>query len=202
MIASVTGLLAARDGETIVVQTDGGVGYAVSVPLGVAERLPPAGTRVSLLTDLVVKEDEWQLFGFDDAGERAVFRLLLQASGVGPKLALAVLSALGPARAVRSLREKDIAALATVSGIGRKKAEKMILELGDKTGGLEVAAPAGGPPPVPGVEETARALANLGYPPAAADAAVRAVLASDGPADAPTLLRRALAHLAASKSAR
>ncbi len=202
MIASLTGALAARDGETIIVQTDGGVGYAVAVPLGVAERLPAAGSRVTLLTELVVKEDDWALFGFDDATERAIFRLLLGASGVGPKLALAVLSALGPGRTVRALRDKDIAALATVSGIGRKKAERMILELGDKTGGLDVTTAPGAAPSAPGVEETARALVNLGYPPAAADAAVRAVLAAEGPADAPTLLKRALAHLAAAKNAR
>lgn len=198
MIASLTGVLAARDGDAFVVQTDGGVGYAVTVPLGTAERLPPTGSRVTLLTETVVKEDEWALFGFDDAAERSVFRLLMGTSGVGPKLALAILSALGAERTVRSLRDKDIAALASVSGIGRKKAERMILELGDKTGSIAL-APTASAPAAPGVAETARALVNLGYPGAVADAALRAVLADQGPADAAALLKRALGWLAGQK---
>ena len=87
MIASLTGLIAERDGETLVIQTDGGVGYAVTVPLGVAARLPTRGARVSLFTELVVKEDGWALYGFDSGTERQVFRHLLTASGFGPKLA-------------------------------------------------------------------------------------------------------------------
>lgn len=198
MIASLTGTLAARDGDAFVVQTDGGVGYAVTVPLGTAERLPPTGSRVTLLTETVVKEDEWALYGFDDAAERSVFRLLMGTSGVGPKLALAILSALGAERTVRALREKDIAALASVSGIGRKKAERMILELGDRTGGIAL-APGAAAPAAPGVAETARALVKLGYPGAVADAALRAVLAEQGPADAAALLKRALGWLAGQK---
>jgi Holliday junction DNA helicase RuvA len=93
MIAIVTGVLAARDGETIVVQTDGGVGYEVTVPAGVAGRLPRPGGRISLHTELVVKEDGWSLFGFDRAAERQIFQRLLGASGFGPRLALALLSA-------------------------------------------------------------------------------------------------------------
>ena len=81
MIAIVTGTLAARDGETIVVQTDGGVGYEITVPTGVAGRLPAPGGRVSLHTELVVKEDGWSLFGFDRLVERTVFQRLLGASG-------------------------------------------------------------------------------------------------------------------------
>ena len=84
-----------RRARRIVVQTDGGVGYEVTVPLGVAGRLPPTGGRVSLHTELVVKEDGWSLFGFDRPAERQVFQRLLGASGFGPKLALALLSALG-----------------------------------------------------------------------------------------------------------
>ena len=89
MIASVSGVLADRAGDTIVVQTDGGVGYALTVPSGVAERLPASGGHVSLYTELVVKEDGWSLYGFDRAVERTVFQRLLGASGFGPKLALA-----------------------------------------------------------------------------------------------------------------
>ena len=116
----------------IVVQTDGGVGYEVTVPLGVAGRLPRPGGRVSLYTELVVKEDGWSLFGFDRAAERQIFQRLLGASGFGPKLALALLSALGPERTVRSIRARDLAALSSVGGIGRKKAERLVLELQDR----------------------------------------------------------------------
>ncbi|MDQ3426702.1 MAG: helix-hairpin-helix domain-containing protein, partial [Gemmatimonadota bacterium] len=132
MIATLTGVLAERDGESVVVQTDGGVGYAVTVPAGVAQRLPANGSRVSLYTELVVKEDGWALFGFDRAAERQVFQRLLGASGFGPKLALALLSALGPERTVRSILGRDLTALSSVGGIGKKKAERLVLELRDR----------------------------------------------------------------------
>ena len=136
MIASLTGVIAERDGESLVVQTDGGVGYAVSVSVGVAGRLPAKGGRVSLFTELVVKEDGWSLYGFDTPLERQIFRLLLTASGFGPKLAIALLSSLGPERTARSIQSRDLAALSSVSGIGRKKAERLVLELQDRFGDL------------------------------------------------------------------
>ena len=194
MIASVTGVLAARDGETIVVQTDGGVGYQVTLPLGVAGRLPPAGGRVSLHTELVVKEDGWALFGFDRAAERQIFQRLLGASGFGPRLALGLLSALGPERTVRSIRGKDLAALSTVSGIGRKKAERLILELRDKFDDVALEPEA---QRTPGSDEAVRALVGLGYTPGAAEDAVRAELAAESSEETPQLIRRALQRLAA-----
>jgi Holliday junction DNA helicase RuvA len=115
MIAAIAGILAARDEDRITLQTDGGVGYEVTVPLAVFERLPPLGGRVQLHTELVVREDGWALYGFDQATDRRIFQRLLGASGFGPRLALALLSTLGPERTVRSIMGKDIAALATVS---------------------------------------------------------------------------------------
>ncbi|HEU4699625.1 MAG TPA: Holliday junction branch migration protein RuvA [Gemmatimonadales bacterium] len=203
MIAMLTGVLAEREGETIVVQTDGGVGYAVAVSLGTADRLPAAGGRVTLYTELVVKEDGWSLYGFDRTGERLVFQRLLTASGFGPKLALAMLSMLGPERTVRSIQQKDLLTLSSVSGVGKKKAERLVLELQDKF--KDVVVETGGPR-TPGGDEAVRALVGLGYPPAAADDAVRAALASftggDGAADTPQLIRRALQQLAASRGGR
>jgi Holliday junction DNA helicase RuvA len=199
MIATVTGTLAERDGETIVVQTDGGVGYAVTVPAGVAERLPPRGGRVSLHTELVVKEDGWALFGFDRAAERLIFQRLLGASGFGPKLALALLSALGPERTVRSILARDLTALSSVGGIGKKKAERLVLELQDRFGGL-VLEPQGSKPA--GTEDAVRALVGLGYGIAAADDAVRAALAEDTPMEPSQLIRRALQQLAAARGGR
>jgi holliday junction DNA helicase RuvA len=196
VIATLTGLLAERSGETLVVQTDGGVGYALTVPVGVASRLPGRGTRVTLFTELVVKEDGWSLYGFDSAMERQVFRQLLTASGFGPKLALSLLSALGPERTVRSILSRDLTTLSSVSGIGRKKAERLVLELQDRFGDIVVDRPAAR---LPGSEEAVRALMNLGYGVTAADDAVRAALAEGAPAEAPQLIRRALQQLATSR---
>jgi Holliday junction DNA helicase RuvA len=199
VIASITGVLVEREGETIVVQTDGGVGYALTVPLGVAERLPVKGARISLHTELVVKEDGWSLFGFDRLSERTIFQRLLGASGFGPKLALALLSALGAERTVRSIRSRDLAALSSVAGIGRKKAERLVLELQDRFGdvGAEPPAPAAG-----GAGEAVTALIGLGYGAGAAEDAVRAALASGESQDTSQLIRRALQQLAAARAGR
>jgi holliday junction DNA helicase RuvA len=196
MIATLTGVVAERDGESLVVQTDGGVGYAVNVSIGVAQRLPPKGARVSLFTELVVKEDGWSLYGFDSAIERQVFRHLLTASGFGPKLAIALLSALGPERTVRSIQARDLSALSSVSGIGRKKAERLVLELQDRFSDL-VVEPKG--TRLEGSEEAVRALMGLGYGVAAADDAVRQALAAGAPAETPQLIRRALQQLATTR---
>jgi Holliday junction DNA helicase RuvA len=196
MIATVAGVLADREGETIVVQTDGGVGYAITVPLGVFERLPPRGARVSLHTELVVREDGWALYGFDRAGDRIVFQRLLGATGFGPKLAMAVLSALGPDRTVRSIRDRDIAALSTVTGIGRKKAERLVLELRDRFDDI-VAAPAEGP--ATGSDRAVRALVALGYSSPVAEEAVRGALSNGAEGDTAAVVRRALAALTATK---
>jgi Holliday junction DNA helicase RuvA len=195
MIATLTGRLAQRDpgADTVVIETEAGIGYAVSVPLGVYERLPALGARCTLYTELVVREDSWTLFGFDSPTERAIFQRLLSASGLGPRLALAMLSTLGPDRTVRSIQGKDLAALSTVSGIGKKRAEKLIVELSDRFSDLTPpTAPPGGRP----ADEAVRALIALGYAPGAADEAVRAVLTPGSPDGVPELVRRALQHLA------
>ena len=199
MIATVSGVLAEREADAVIIQTDGGLGYAVSVPLGVFERLPPAGSRCTLFTELVVREDAWTLYGFDSVTERAIFQRLLTATGLGPRLGLAILSTLGPERAVRSIQAKDVAALSTVSGIGKKRAEKLIVELSDRFADLAIA-----PAATPGrpSDEAVRALTALGYSAAVADEAVRSALAaghSDGVAG---LVRRALQQLTAPKGRR
>jgi Holliday junction DNA helicase RuvA len=195
MIALVSGVVAAREVDSLVVHTDGGVGYRVTVPAGVAERLPGLGGRVSLHTELVVKEDGWALYGFDRPGERLVFQRLLGASGFGPKLALALLSALGPERTVRSIRARDLAALSSVGGIGRKKAERLVLELQDRFDDVPLESRPAGPA---GGDDAVRALVGLGYGSGAADDAVRAALAGGASAeDTSQLIRRALQQLAA-----
>jgi Holliday junction DNA helicase RuvA len=187
MIASISGMLTVRDPSGIVVDTSGGTGYLIEVPLGVFERLPAVGAPVTLYTELVVREDSWSLFGFDGLTERAVFRRLMGSSGVGPRLALAILSALGPERTVRAIRDKDLAALASVSGIGKKKAERIALELGDRLDDLPAAAPT----PSPGLDAV-RYVVALGYNAATAETAVRAAIESGTKQDTAALVARAL----------
>ena len=116
VIGGVRGKLERVDIDVATIETAGGVVYEVLVPLGVLGRLPAPGGSVHLFTELVVREDAWLLFGFDSAHERVVFRRLLTASGFGPRLALAVLSTLGPDRAVRAILHNDLAALGSVLG--------------------------------------------------------------------------------------
>jgi len=143
-----------------------------------------------------VREDGWALYGFRDDAERQLFQRLIAVSGVGPKIAIALLSALGVARGVRAIRERNIGLLSSVNGIGKKTAERLALELADKLGEFEeapsAAAPAGGT-----TEAAVKALERLGYATAEADRALRQVLAADGgegsaAGDAEMLVRRAL----------
>jgi Holliday junction DNA helicase RuvA len=196
MIAQLRGRLAAKSADRIVVETAGGVGYEVVVPLGVMERLPAAGIDVTLATELVVREDGWALYGFLDDSERRFFQRLTSVSGVGPKIAIALLSALGVERGARALREKNIALLSSVSGIGRKTAERLALELGEKVEDF-TEAPAGAPPA--GAEAALKALERLGYGTPEADRAIRQALAGNGAeAETETLVRRAL-HILTSR---
>lgn len=192
MIASVRGTLIARDVSGVVVEA-GGVGHFIEVPLGTFERLPPLGSDVLLHTELIVREDAWLLFGFDRAVDRLVFHRLLGASGVGARVALALLSTLGAERAVRAIRERDLAALASVPGIGRKKAERLALELGDRLDDIPT-SPGTSPATSPMAGAT-QALVALGYAAAAADAAVRGAAEGAPTADTAQLVRLALREL-------
>ncbi len=196
MIASVSGRLAAKTAHRVVIETAAGVGYEITVPLGVMERLGDVGDTVRLATELVVREDGWSLYGFADEAGRRFFVRLMRVSGVGPRLAMALLSHLGAERGARAIREKNVALLASVSGIGKKTAERLALELGDKVDEFLDAADAG--PPMDGAaERAARALERLGYDAAEADAALRNALAGDGAlaADPQALIRQALSLL-------
>ncbi len=193
MIAYVRGRLAAKSADRVVVETAGGVGYEVTVPLGVMERLPGTGAEVTLATELVVREDGWALYGFLDESERRFFRTLTSVSGVGPKLAVAVMSALGVERGARAVREKNIALLSSVSGIGKKTAERLALELGDKVDEL-VNGGGGAAPLAAGAEAALKALERLGYSTVEADRALREALAGNGglALETEALVRRAL----------
>ena len=193
MIALVSGRLAAKHADRVVIHTQGGVGYEVVVPLGVMAGLPGPGEAVTLATELVVREDGWALYGFADDAERRFFQRLIGVAGVGPKIAIALLSALGLERGVRAVKERNIALLSSVSGIGKKTAERLALELADKLGELEVSGAGPAPYASGGAAESAlKALERLGYPTPEAERALREVLATDGDGEAETLVRRTL----------
>ena len=197
MIARIEGTLLAKDLDRVEIMTSGGVGYDLLIPLSVFESLPRIGEAVALHTHLVVKEDGWLLFGFATNFERQVFTRVLSAKGVGPSLALGLLSTLTAPRLVRALRDKDLPTLQSVPRVGRKKAEQMILDLADKLDDLEVpGAPAGPRPAGAGADDAIRALVSLGYSTPDAERAVRTALDEDGKGlPATELIRRALAKV-------
>ena len=197
MIAQLSGRLVSKELDRVEIATPGGVGYELQIPLGVYESLPKVGDQVTLHTHLVVKEDGWQLYGFGTPFERLVFRRVLGAKGVGPALALGLLSTLTAERLVRAIREKDIPTLQSVPRVGRKKAEQLILDLADKLDELQTSGTAAGPRPEGATAEDAiRALVSLGYTTVQAEKGVRAALDADGRGlAAPELIRRALGQL-------
>ena len=197
MISQLFGRLVVREIDHVEIMTEGGVGYELSIPLSAYEALPKVGEAATLHTHLVVREDGWQLFGFATPYERRVFRRVLDAKGVGPALALGMLSALSAERLVRAIREKDIATLQSVPRVGRKKAEQLVLDLADKFDEIG-GAPSGGGlrPDGAGADDAIRALVSLGYTLAEAEKAVRAALDANGRAQSATeLIRNALAKV-------
>ena len=193
MISRIRGTLLRREMESVEVMTAGGVAYEIEIPLSVFERLPKLNAEVELLTWQVVREDDLLLFGFMQDAERALFGRLLGASGVGPRLALAMMSRLTPSALVRALTDRDVATLVQVPGVGKKTAERIALELGDKLDDLSLRAA----PSVKGAasQEAVGALVALGFSTAEAGAAVRKVIDDQGPEeDVQALIRKALAH--------
>ncbi len=197
MIARLSGTLVSADLDRIEVMTAGGVAYEVHIPLSVAAALPRPGGAVDLHTAMVVREDGWTLYGFGAASDRSLFRRLLGTTGVGPALALSLLSVLGADRLVRAVQDNDLAALTRVPRVGKKLAERLVLELRDKLA-TDGAAPGVARAPLPSGPSTdaVRALAALGYATVDAEKAVLAVLEDDGKLDTAELIRRALARMA------
>ena len=195
MISHLRGTVASRDGGSVVVDV-GGVGYLVHVTPG--DRIPPRGEEVVLHTSLQVREDAMTLYGATDRATVALFELLLTASGVGPKLALAYLATHRPDVLRAAIGGADVATLTQVSGVGKKGAERLILELKDKVGGPTggVALEAGGDgATASALAEVRDALLGLGY----ATAEVQPVVADLASVedDVSGLLRRALRRLGA-----
>lgn len=191
MISRLQGTILARETDRVEIETSGGVVYEVEVPLTVLQRVPAPGGTIELRTHQVVTDTSVALYGFIDAMERTLFQRLLSASGVGAKVALAMMSTYTAERLARALVEKDITALQQVSGIGKKKAEKIALELADKVADLAIVTPtvAG---EGSGAQEAVQALISLGYSFGDADHAVRSVLETGAPDSTEELIRKAL----------
>jgi Holliday junction DNA helicase RuvA len=188
MYEFVRGVVRARDPASCVVEA-GGIGYAVSVPLSTFERLPAPGGTATLLLHHVVREDGWRLFGFATEEERRLFRTCLDVPGVGPVTALALLSGMKPADLAAAVAAGDVKALTRVKGVGKKTAERLVVELKDA---MKDAAPGGAAAPPSGpLGEALRALEALGLTPDEAESRLRRQPA-DAKATVGDLVRRAL----------
>jgi len=198
MIARLTGTLAEIAADHAVVDVQG-VGYLVLASSRTLDALGGAGSEVMLLTELQVREDSMTLFAFGSAGEREAFRQLTSVQGVGGRVALAILSVLAPPELASAISRGDKAMVSRASGVGPKLAQRIVNELAGKMGSPALAGAAGSPPPRGGVAQDAlSALANLGFKPAEASAAVAA--ASEELGDSATL--DALVRLALRKAAK
>jgi holliday junction DNA helicase RuvA len=207
MIAHLSGTLLFKQTTTVILEV-GGVGYEVTIPLSTFYDLPDAGTssNVKLRIYTHVREDALQLYGFKTARERELFQQLISVSGIGPKLGITMLSGMNADEIIASIRTNNLARLTSIPGVGRKTAERLVIELRDKIAALsspaleeEFAAQAGAGASVS--EDAVRddalsALTNLGYQKASAEKAITAAMQEGGDVSVEMILRRALRTLA------
>jgi len=175
----------------------GGVGYELEAPMSTFYDLPPVGESVTLVTHLTVREDAWILYGFLREEDRTLFRNLLKVSGVGARMALAILSGMDAQRFALCVRQEDIAALIRLPGIGKKTAQRLVIDMRDRVDAVPARSPAGiaAGLPVGGdgnstLTDAVDALTALGYRPADADRMARA--ADDGTKNSEEIIRAAL----------
>ena len=161
MIGRIAGKLLAKQPPQITVDVNG-IGYEIDVPMSTLYQLPATGAEVTLYTQLIVREDAHLLYGFATEAERALFRQLIKISGVGARTALSVLSGLSVAELRAAVRAQDVASLTRIPGIGKKTAERLLLELRDRLG-PGAGEPSAGTAGVPGSGDVANALISLGY---------------------------------------
>jgi Holliday junction DNA helicase RuvA len=188
VIAFVEGTLSERAGDRVVV-ADGGIGYEVMVSATTLAAVPTAGRRVRLLTHLQVRDDAMLLYGFATASERDLFLMLLSVNGVGPKVALAILSVLSTDALRRAILDGDADTITIVPGVGKKVAARVVLDLKDRLGGV-VELPSAGP-----IAEVREALLGLGLSPQEVREAMSGL--DGGDASVEELLRRALQRVGA-----
>lgn len=195
MIGRLSGIVLEKRPDRALVDASG-VGYELHVPLGTFVALPDVGERASLHVHTHVREDALLLFGFATAEEKALFERLITVAGIGPRLALAVLSGLPLPELVGAIAASNVKRLSSIPGVGRKLAERLGVELKDKVAGILPAAPAAAAEATPGpvglLEDAVGALLNLGYRKPQAEAAVKAASGTAEAADLPALLSAAL----------
>ena len=194
MIARLSGILLDKTPPLLVIDVNG-VGYEVEAPLGVFSDLPENGKQVAIVIHHHFSQDSQTLYGFASPGEREVFRKLLKISGIGAKMALNILSGASGEELARYVSTADVASLTRLPGIGKKTAERIIMELRDKLTDIEVGSggsvmPAGAPVSSDPVTEASHALTSLGYKPAEVSRMVSAVAGPD--MDAEAIIRKAL----------
>ncbi len=190
MIGRLYGVLLSKQPPEILVDVNG-VGYEVEVPLSLFGELPDAGQQVTLVIHQQITENSHNLYGFIQPGQRQLFRSLLKISGVGAKMALAILSGMNPAEFTGAIQAADVTALTRISGVGKKTAERLVMELRDKLGDSEVAGSPGLTATVAGPRAEARhALEALGYKPVEAQALIKHVANDEMTAEA--IIRAAL----------
>ena len=198
MIGRIRGYLVHKQPPDILVEV-GGVGYELQVPMTTLFQLPVLGAEVSLLTNFVVREDAQLLYGFIDERDRQLFRQLIKVSGVGPKLALTILSGMDARSFARCVQRDDVSSLVALPGVGKKTAERLLVEMRDKLKSWlddmgennDLLGDAGSVLPVDFTADAESALVALGYKPPEASRMVAAVN-DDSVADSEELIRRAL----------
>jgi holliday junction DNA helicase RuvA len=200
MITSLHGMLVRKSPTEVVIDVQG-VGYGVSIPLSTFEVLGDLNAPVSLFTYLHVREDALQLFGFASEEERSLFKVLISVSGIGPRMAQSILSGITGTELRNAILQGNSGMLMTIPGVGRKLAERLVLELRDKIGKMQAGpsslSPSGeGQPAIR--SEALLALTSLGYNRAAAERAITAAINDDGSAEGSVekLIKAALRHAA------
>jgi holliday junction DNA helicase RuvA len=205
MIAHLSGTLLSRQATSVILDV-GGVGYEVTIPLSTFYELEELGSKVQLRIYTHVREDSLQLYGFKTARERELFMRLISVSGIGPKLGITLLSGMSADEMISSISNNNLARLTLIPGVGRKTAERLVIELRDKIATLALtetedqAGMATGKPAAPSEDfvrsDALSALVNLGYQRSAAEKAITAGLDEGGEISVETILRRALRRLA------
>lgn len=195
MLSYLTGKLTYKTPTEIVIDVNG-VGYSLHISLTSYEQLSSTNERVKVFTYLHVREDALQLFGFASESEREMFKFLISVSGIGPKIAQGMLSGMTADEMKSSIQVGDIAALTSLQGVGRKTAERLILELRDKIGKAEIELPsfAATSPQIKTRNDALNALMSLGYNRNTAENAIREVLKNNKDLPVEELIRQALRH--------
>jgi len=201
VIALISGRLAIKDLSGTVVVDTGSVGYRVFVSLNTLVGLPEVGEELKLHTVTVVRDDAMHLYGFGDTQEKELFNLLVQVKGIGPKVALSLLGGLKPPDLKSAIAREDAAWISTVPGVGRKTAERIVLELKDKLSpSMQVPMSAASGVDEQVISDVVSALGNLGYPASQSSKAVKSVLdKEDRPEDFQGIIRESLKELSGRK---